>query len=62
MRYNLQEEVLRIHERFKIPTIMVTHDVADVMRLSKCVFVLQEGVIKEDDSYLRFLSVTQNSK
>ncbi len=62
MRYGLQDEVLKIHARFNIPTIMVTHDVADVMRLSKRVFVLQEGIIKEDDSYLRFLSVTQNSK
>lgn len=49
MRLNLQAEVLKIYERFKIPTLMVTHDLADVIRLSKRIFVLQEGMIKEGD-------------
>ena len=50
MRRTLQEEILKIHERFRIPTIMVTHDVADVLRLSKRVFVLQDGKLREEDS------------
>ena len=48
-RREVQEEVLKIQERFKISTLMVSHDVADVTRLSKRVFVLQDGVIREGD-------------
>jgi molybdate transport system ATP-binding protein len=46
-RGNLQKEVLRIQERFKIPTLLVSHDVADVSRLSKRILVLEDGHIKE---------------
>ncbi len=45
IRWSLQKEILKIHERFQIPTIMVTHDVADVKKLSKRIFVLQDGKI-----------------
>ncbi|MEI7998317.1 MAG: ATP-binding cassette domain-containing protein [Candidatus Omnitrophota bacterium] len=59
MRWALQEEVLKIYERFKIPTLMVSHDVADVKRLSKRIFVLQDGLIKEDD-LAQYAIVTAN--
>lgn len=49
MRFSLQDEVLRIHERFRIPTIMVSHDVADVLRLSKRIFILENGTLTEDN-------------
>ncbi len=45
-RWALQDELLKIHARFNIPTIMVTHDVTDVKRLSKRVLMLQAGKIK----------------
>jgi len=46
-RLSLQEEILRMHERFKTPTIMVTHDVADVIRMSRRVLLLEAGMIRE---------------
>ena len=48
-RRQLQEEVLKIQERFKIPTLMVSHDVADVTRLSRHILVLQDGLIKKNE-------------
>ncbi len=49
IRLNLQKEILKMHEKFNIPTILVTHDVADVVRLSKRVFIIQDGSMKEND-------------
>ncbi len=53
MRFTLQQEILKIHERFKIPTILVTHDAADIARLSKRVLILQEGVLHEESQGLQ---------
>ncbi len=49
IRHALQDEMLKFHERFQIPTILVTHDVADVKRLAKKVLILQEGTLKHAD-------------
>ena len=45
MRHTLQTEIIKIHERFLIPTIMVTHDMADIARLSNRVLILQNGAL-----------------
>lgn len=60
-RWRLQEELLKMHAQERFTTIFVSHDVVDVMRLSKRIFVLSEGKLFEQEKLpippqLQFLS------
>lgn len=44
-RLRLQDEVLRLHRHFGVTTVMVSHDVSEVYRLSGRVLVLEQGGI-----------------
>lgn len=44
-RLRLQDEVLRLHRHFGITTVMVSHDVSEVYRLSNRVLILEGGRI-----------------
>ena len=45
MRLELQDEVVRIYKQLGITTIFVSHDVSEVFKLSRRIFVLAEGKI-----------------
>jgi len=45
LRLKLQDEIFRLYERFKIPTIVVTHDLSEVFKLSQRIIILEEGKI-----------------
>jgi len=45
MRASLQEELDRTHRQMPVPTILVSHDMAEIFRLSNRVFCLQSGAI-----------------
>jgi len=45
MRLELQDEVVLIYRQFAITTIFVSHDVSEVFKLSRRIFVLKEGKI-----------------
>lgn len=45
MRLRLQDEFLSISNRFEIPTIFVSHDISEVFKLSRRVFVMKDGKI-----------------
>ncbi|MGP1485720.1 MAG: ABC transporter ATP-binding protein [Campylobacter sp.] len=45
MRERLQEYLLKIHSEFKMTTILVSHDVAEIYKLASKIFVLQNGEI-----------------
>lgn len=45
MRIRLQDEFLSISNRFEIPTIFVSHDISEVFKLSRRVFVMKDGKI-----------------
>lgn len=48
MRQMLQKEILKIHKRFNLATIMVSHDRAEVFKMSEKVIVIENGkIIKE---------------
>ena len=48
MRIKLQDYILRIHKKYKLTTILVSHDIAEIVKLSDYVFELQDGrIIKE---------------
>lgn len=48
MRLKLQDELQRVHEKFHITSILVTHDISEVFRLSSRVFKIEKGNITAD--------------
>jgi len=45
MRVKLQKDIAKIHDRFSIPTLMVSHDPTEIARLSDMVYRLDNGRI-----------------
>lgn len=45
LRLKLQDEVLEMHNRFKVPTIFVTHDLGEIFKLAQRILILEEGRI-----------------
>lgn len=50
MRAKLQDYISTIHQTFKLTTIMVSHDLAEISRMSERVIVLEDGNIARDGS------------
>lgn len=48
MRIKLQDELLAIHQRFNMTSILVSHDITEVFKLSTRVFKISLGEITED--------------
>ena len=48
MRMKMQDYLLKVHEQYKLTTILVTHDMAEIFKLAKKIFILDQGrFIKE---------------
>jgi molybdate transport system ATP-binding protein len=45
LRIKIQDYILRVHQQFHLTTILVRHDILEVLRLSTRVFLLEEGKI-----------------
>ena len=45
LRLKLQDEILNIYHRFKIPTIFVTHDLSEIFKISNQIYILEQGKI-----------------
>jgi len=45
LRLKIQDYILRVHEQFKLTTILVSHDIMEVIRLSNRVFLMDHGKI-----------------
>jgi molybdate transport system ATP-binding protein len=45
LRLKLQDEILTLYNRFKIPTIFVTHDLSEIYKMSSTVLMLEAGRI-----------------
>lgn len=61
MRLNLQEELLRLHRRYQPTTLLVSHDLSEVFRLSRRVFVLDKGKVTRSGSPAEVFSRSQIS-
>lgn len=48
MRVKLQDFILMFHERFDLTTILVSHDLPEIIRMTKRVLVLENGSIQRD--------------
>ena len=44
-RLNLQDEIIKVYQKTRITTVLVSHDLSEVFKLSKKVFVLDRGKI-----------------
>ncbi|MDD5406266.1 MAG: ATP-binding cassette domain-containing protein [Sulfurovaceae bacterium] len=56
MRENLQNELLTIHKEFKIPALLVSHDVSETIKLSDRVAVVEHGKITNIDKPIKIFS------
>jgi molybdate transport system ATP-binding protein len=57
MREKLQSELLAIHTEFKIPAILVSHDVAETIKLSDRVAMIEDGAIIKCDTPINIFGV-----
>jgi molybdate transport system ATP-binding protein len=48
MQSTLQDYVAKAHREFKLTTIMISHDLLEVIKMTKRVLVLENGVITKD--------------
>lgn len=48
MQSKLQDYILKVHQEFKLTTILISHDLIEVIKMSKRVLVLEDGYIKKD--------------
>lgn len=49
-RLKLQDYLLKIHSEFKLTTLLISHDIAEIIKLSDQVFVLEKGQITRSGS------------
>jgi molybdate transport system ATP-binding protein len=49
-RLNLQDEIIKVYQKTKITTILVSHDLSEVFKLSKKIFVIDHGKITNSGS------------
>ncbi|MCB9285580.1 MAG: ABC transporter ATP-binding protein [Lewinellaceae bacterium] len=57
MRFRLQEYILELHKAYSLTTILVSHDVHEVIRLADRVVLLEEGKIREVGGAAQVLSL-----
>ena len=50
MRYKLQEYLLKIHRHYQLTTLLVSHHLPEVLRLSDKVMVLEKGSVSREGS------------
>jgi molybdate transport system ATP-binding protein len=57
MQAKLQDYILRIHENYQLTTILVSHDLLEVVKMAQRVLVLEDGQVKKDGAPLSVLPV-----
>ncbi|MDR6845396.1 ATP-binding cassette domain-containing protein [Flavobacterium granuli] len=49
MRFKLQDYILKIHQKYKLTTLMISHSIPEIFKLSDKVIILDKGkIIKEE--------------
>ncbi|SHJ22702.1 molybdate transport system ATP-binding protein [Arenibacter nanhaiticus] len=61
MRVKLQAYILRIHKKFKLTTILVSHDIGEIVRMSDRVVELQEGKVIKTAATADFFGLNKAS-
>ncbi len=60
-RVRLQDEVMRLQRHFGLTTVMVSHDVGEVYKLSQRVLMIEQGVIAKQGSPAQLFKAGQSS-
>jgi len=50
MRRRLQDDILKLHKRFKTTAVLVSHDLSEIFRLANQVVILQDGQVQRSGS------------
>ncbi|MGH1364389.1 MAG: ABC transporter ATP-binding protein [Calditrichia bacterium] len=50
MRRRLQDDILKLHKRFKTTAVLVSHDLSEIFRLADQVVILQDGQVQRSGS------------
>lgn len=50
MRLKLQDYILKVHRDFNLTTILISHEIGEIFKLSDQVFVLENGIITRTGS------------
>jgi molybdate transport system ATP-binding protein len=58
MQTKLQDYILQIHQQFNLTIVLVSHDLNEVIKMSKRVLILEDGQIKRDGPPLDVLPLT----
>ncbi|MDO6605248.1 ABC transporter ATP-binding protein [Arenibacter palladensis] len=61
MRIKLQEYLLKVHKKYKLTTILVSHDIAEIVKLSDSVFELQNGSVIKKGAATDFFGLNKTS-
>ncbi len=63
MRLKLQDHILQVHKHYKLTTLLVSHDISELFRMSDKVFVLEQGkIIKEGPPFAVFSNPQASGK
>jgi molybdate transport system ATP-binding protein len=60
MRIQLQTTLLEVHKRFKLTTILVSHDMDEIVKLSDRIIHLEHGKVKSDTTPSLFFTNDSN--
>ena len=61
MRATLQDYLLKVHRKYELTVILVSHDIAEVTKLSDRVLILDQGIITKQGAPLEVFSDHQLS-
>ncbi len=61
MRIKLQDYILKVHRQYKLTTLLVSHDVGEILKLSDTVHVLEKGKITRSGTPAEIFTAHQMS-
>lgn len=61
MRLKLQDYILKVHHQFNLTTILVSHNISEVVKMADKIFILENGIIKEEGSPIAVFTSKQLS-
>ncbi len=61
MRSLLQDYILKVHKEFNLTTILVSHDIGEIIKMSDKIFILDEGKITRQGLPIQVFSNKQVS-
>ncbi|AWV97213.1 sulfate/molybdate ABC transporter ATP-binding protein [Arcticibacterium luteifluviistationis] len=61
MRQKLQAYILKLHKKYKLTTILVSHDIGEIVKLSDQIFEIEDGKISKKGNVKEFFGLNKTS-